>query len=140
MTELLRITENEVEALFKLQLAYKLEIGEAAPTEADAAALSEAIKRGEILFFACSNGDALIGCCSVSPTFSTFDYKRSGVFEDFYVIPEFRHRGIARRLVRFAFEQSGVSTLTVGCADCDVKMYEALGFRTRLGNMLAFDS
>jgi hypothetical protein len=27
----------------------------------------------------------------------------------------------------------------VGCADCDVEMYKALGFCIPLGNMLAYD-
>jgi hypothetical protein len=27
--------------------------------------------------------------------------------------------------------------LTVGCADCDVKMYKSLGFSIPLGNLLA---
>ena len=62
----------------------------------------------------------------------------SGVFEDFYIQPAYRHQGIARKLVSFAYEQSGVGSLTVGCADCDVAMYQSIGFKLRLGNMLAF--
>ena len=38
-----------------------------------------------------------------------------------------------------AFAESGVGSLTVGCADCDVGMYQALGFSIPLGNMLAYD-
>ena len=60
------------------------------------------------------------------------------MFEDFFIQPEYRHRGIARKLVAYAYEQSGVESLTVGCADCDMKMYEAIGFGIPLGNMLAF--
>ena len=41
-------------------------------------------------------------------------------------------------LVAYAFEQSEVSSLTVGCADCDVEMYQAIGFQIPLGNMLAY--
>ena len=63
----------------------------------------------------------------------------SGVFEDFYILPGYRHKGIARQLVLFARRESGVSSLTVCCADCDVPMYEALGFSVPLGNLLAFD-
>ena len=29
--------------------------------------------------------------------------------------------------------------MTVVCANCDVEMYRALGFRVPLGNMLAYD-
>lgn len=58
--------------------------------------------------------------------------------EDFYIEPECRHRGIARKLLEFSATQSGVGSLTVGCADCDVEMYRALGFSLKLGNMLAY--
>ena len=135
----IHVTEKEFAALRGLQLRYKAEIGEETPTEADFARLLEAINAGDILFYACADGGELVGCCSVSPTFSTFDYRRGGVFEDFYVLPEYRGKGIARKLVRYAFRESGVSSLTVGRADCDVGMYNALGFSIPLGNMLAFD-
>ena len=80
----------------------------------------------------------MIGCCSVTVGFSTFDYAASGVFEDFYIRPEYRHQGIARKLVQYAYQESGVNSLTVGCADCDVAMYRSLGFGISLGNLLAF--
>lgn len=82
----------------------------------------------------------LIGCCSVTVGFSTFDYAPSGVFEDFYIHPEYRHQGIARQLVQYAYKESGISSMTIGCADCDMPMYRALGFSIPLGNLLAFES
>ena len=136
----IRVTKNEFADLCRLHANYKLEIGEDAPTDSDLASLLSAIEAGEILFYACEDGGALVACCSVSPTFSTFDYRRGGVFEDFYILPEYRHKGVARRLVEFACAQSGVGSLTVGCADCDVELYKALGFRIPLGNMLAYDA
>ena len=135
----LKLTEPDFSSLKHLHRAYKLEIGEPAPTEEEFLSLLDAVKRGVILFYGCADGDRLVGCCSVCPTYSTFNYARGGVFEDFYVLPEYRHKGVARGLVRFAFAESGVASLTVGCADCDVAMYEALGFGVRLGNMLAYD-
>ena len=60
-------------------------------------------------------------------------------FEDFYIVPENRRKGIAREIVRFAYENSGVESLTVACADCDLDMYGALGFTIRLGNLLALE-
>lgn len=47
--------------------------------------------------------------------------------------------GIARELVQFAYSESGVRSLTVGCADCDIELYKSLGFSIVLGNMLAFE-
>ena len=137
---LIPLTADDLPSLAPLHTAYKLEIGEDAPSADDLARLGEAIAGGGILFFGCRDGDLLVGCCSVSPTFSTFNYARGGVFEDFYILPEYRHKGVARALVRYAFAESGVGSLTVGCADCDLDMYKALGFTAELGNMLAYDA
>ena len=134
-----RIDASQINALWELQRQYKAEIGEDAPDGAAKDRLAKAIGENRILFFGAWDGGALIGCCSVTVGFSTFDYQPSGVFEDFFVRPAYRHKGIARRLVRFAYRESGASTLTVGCADCDLAMYEALGFTVCLGNLLAFE-
>lgn len=135
-----KISVSHIDALWELQLAYKAEIGEETPTEQDRERLREAILKNQILFYGAWDGEQLAGCCSVTVGFSTFLYAPSGVFEDFYIRPAYRHRGIARELVRFAYESSGVSSLTVGCADCDLPLYRALGFSISLGNLLAFDA
>ena len=119
--------------------AYKAEIEEDIPGEQDLNRLKEAMEENRILFYGAWDGTTLTGCCSVTIGFSTFNYAASGVFEDFYIRPEYRHKGIARQLVRYAYQESGVSSLTVGCADCDVEMYQSLGFTIRLGNLLAFE-
>ncbi len=128
-----------MDGLKALNKGYKQEIGEQPPTDEDFDSLSEAIKKGQIIFYGCVDEDRLVACCSVTPTYSTFNYQTGGVFEDFYIVPEYRHRGIARQLVRFAYQESGVGSLTVGCADCDIKMYQSLGFSIPLGNMFAFE-
>ncbi len=133
-----RIDASQIGQLWELQKAYKAEIGEDAPGERERERLAAAMEAGRIAFFGAYDGAALIGCCSVTVGFSTFDYAPSGVFEDFYLRPEYRHRGIARELVRLAHRDSGVSSLTVGCADCDAAMYRSLGFGIPLGNLLAF--
>lgn len=133
-----RIGAERLDRLAELHRAYKAEIGESAPTEDQLESLAGAIERGDILFYGCLWDGELVACCSVCVTYSTFNYGKSGVFEDFYILPEYRHRGIARRLAAYAREQSGVSSLTVGCADCDVEMYKAIGFGIELGNMLAY--
>ncbi|MBR6039889.1 MAG: GNAT family N-acetyltransferase [Clostridia bacterium] len=138
--ELLRLTNEDFDALIPLHAAYKKAIGENAPSSADLCALKDAIETDRILFFGCRESGQLVGCCSVSVTFSTFCYASSGVFEDFYILPAYRHRGIARALVRFAYEDSGVNSMTVGCADCDLPMYKALGFSVPIGNLLAYES
>jgi len=133
-----KIETKDFEELKELQAAYKVEIGEETPTEEDFKRLYRAIENEEIAFYGCRMEGELVACCSISITFSTFNYERAGVFEDFYIAPEWRHRGIARRLVEFAYRESGVASMTVGCADCDEGLYKALGFDVRLGNMLAY--
>ncbi len=134
-----KISVSRIDALWELQKRYKAEIGEAEPGGAEKDRLAAAIEAGSILFFGAFDQNAMIGCCSVTVGFSTFNYLPSGVFEDFYILPAYRHSGIARQLVQFAHRESGVSSLTVGCADCDLHMYESLGFSIPLGNLLAFD-
>ena len=129
---------SHIDQIWELQTAYKAEIGEDAPGEPERARLAEAIQRGRIAFYGAWDADALIGCCSVTAGFSTFDYAPSGVFEDFYIRPDYRHSGIARRLVQYAYRESGLSSMTVGCADCDIPLYQALGFSVPLGNLMAF--
>ena len=129
---------SQIDALWELQLRYKAEIGEDEPQAEDKERLARAMEAGQILFYGAWDGNVPAGCCSVTKGFSTFDYRPSGVLEDFYIRPEYRRRGIARELVETAVRQSGVSSLTVGCADCDLGMYRALGFTVPLGNLLAY--
>ena len=133
-----RMDASQMEALWKLQKLYKAEIGENEPDSAGKERLAEAIKAERILFFGVFDGAIPVACCSVTVGFSTLDYMPGGVFEDFYILPEYRHKGVARQLVQFAYRESGVSSMTVGCADCDVQMYRSLGFSAVLGNLLAY--
>ena len=137
--EYIRVTKDNMAELKMLQLGYKQEIGEDRPTDEDFDSLCDAIITGQIIFYGCVDKGRLVACCSITPTYSTFNYQTGGVFEDFYIAPEYRHRGIARQLVGFAYRESGVGSLTVGCADCDIKMYQSLGFTIPLGNLFAFE-
>ena len=134
-----RAKPEDMVGIEPLHIAYKLEIGEDAPGREGLDNLRKAVEEETIFFYACEEDGRPVGCCSVSPTFSTFNYQKAGVFEDFYILPEYRHRGIARKLVEFACRDSGVGSLTVGCADCDRVLYAALGFSIPLGNLLAYD-
>lgn len=132
-----KIGTEKFEELKELQKAYKEEIGENTPSEDDFRSLFRAIENEDIIFYGCICDEILVACCSVSYTYSTFNYEKSGVFEDFYIRPEYRHKGIARKLVAYAYNQSKVGSLSVGCADCDIEMYKAIGFAIPLGNLLA---
>lgn len=133
-----KIETEMFEELISLQKDYKVAIGEDVPSKTELESLRRAIEQGKIHFYGCISDESLVACCSICVTYSTFNYDKSGVFEDFYIKPEYRHKGIARKLVAYAYEESGVASLTVGCAGCDVEMYNAIGFGIPLGNMLAF--
>lgn len=133
------IDVSRMEQMWRLHLAYKAAIGEEEPSTQDKEKLRWAIENRQILFYGAWEDDLLVGLCSVTVGFSTFNYRPCGVFEDFYILPEYRHRGIARKLVQCAYRESGVGSLTVGCAGCDRAMYQALGFSVTLGNLLAFE-
>ncbi len=126
--------------LTNLQIAYKQSINEDIPDQLEFERLQKAISYGQIEFFVVEEKNILIAMCSISKTFSTFNYRASGVFEDFYVLPEYRHQGIAKRLVKYVYDNSEITSLTVGCANCDMEMYKALGFRIQLGNLLSYDN
>lgn len=136
--EFVLVETERFQELVNLQIAYKSEIGEDCLTQSNINSLKNAIEQGLITFYGCICKDKLVACCSICLTYSTFNYDIAGVFEDFYILPAYRHKGLARRLVKYAYANSGASSLYVGCADCDVGMYNALGFDISLGNMLAY--
>ncbi len=82
----IKVTNDFFNDLAILQKAYKKDIGENEPTKFDLDTLFKAVLDEQILFFGCIDNGKLIACCSISPTFSTFDYKRGGLFEDFYIL------------------------------------------------------
>ena len=133
------VKTERFQELVNLQIAYKSEIGEDCPNKNDFESLKHAIEQERINFYGCVCDGKLVACCSICFTYSTFNYDTAGVFEDFYILPAYRHKGIARKLVMFAYANSGVSSLSVGCADCDIGMYNALGFDIPLGNMFAYN-
>ena len=105
-------------------------------------ALREAIDDGAIRFYVAKYRTRVVGTCSVSCIFSTFQCRIAGVFEDFYIEPVFRGQGIARQLTKYVqitCAQEGIVSLWVGCAPCDEPMYRALGFGTKLGALLAWN-
>ena len=124
----------------KLENGFKKDIGEEALTEEQQKQLQQAIKEGRITFFVAKRGYRAVGMCSVAKCYSTFSCSDTGVYEDFYIEPAFRGKGIARKLAQAAqtwCKNSGISSLTVCCAPCDEKMYQALGFDIGLGTTFA---
>lgn len=129
--------------LSRLSNGYKAEIGEGFLEDKQKEALKKAIEDEDIYFFVVKHKIRVVAMCSVSITFSTFKCERSGVFEDFYIEPVYRKKGIAIKLINFVYkwcEGKKVSSLWVGCTDSDVEMYKSLGFKIPLGNLLTWSN
>ena len=122
----IKITNDKFDELKILQTKYKSEIGEEEPTYENFLNLKRAISDENIHFFGCMCNGNLVACCSISMIFSTFNYEKGGILEDFFIIKEYK--------------ESKISSLIVGSADCDVDMYKSLGFKILIGNMLAFEN
>ena len=126
--------------LLKLENGFKREIGEAALTKSQQEQLQRAVREERITFFMAKRGYRAVGMCSVAAYYSTFSCSNTGVYEDFYVEPAFRGKGLARKLAETAqnwCRENGIPSVTVCCAPCDETMYQALGFDTRLGTTFA---
>ena len=87
-----KIRTEMIEELKSLQKDYKVAIGEDVPSETELESLRKAIEQGHIHFYGCICDESLVACCSICVTYSTFNYDKSGVFEDFYIKPEYRHK------------------------------------------------
>ncbi len=134
------LSAGEERQLARLENSFLLEIGEAPLNAEKEKALGRAIREERIRFFVARDGERVVGMCSVAVCFSTFTCGTVGIFDDFYVEPAFRGRGVARELAhaaqRWCLEQ-GIPSLSATCAPCDEAMYQALGFDTPLGRTYA---
>ena len=131
------LSDPEDWQLKKLENGFLKEIGEEPATEQKQEQVAQAIRDGKITFFVAKRGYRAVGMCSVAKCFSTFACTDTGVFDDFYIEPVFRKKGVARKLAKAAQDwckENGLASLTVCCAPCDEGMYQALGFDVRLGS------
>lgn len=136
-----RLDNNDVNKLRKLLDEYKKSIGEEQLTDEAFNRLKEAVKEDKITFYVAKDKENIIAMCSITIGFSTFNCSPKGIFEDFYIEPSYRGKGIASKLTQFVFsemESQGVKSVWVGCSDIDVDMYKHLGFEIELGNLLAW--
>ncbi len=134
------LSDPEDGQLKGLENGFLKEIGEAPSTKEQQERLARAILAGKITFFMAKCGSRAVGMCSVARCFSTYVCTDIGAFDDFYIEPAFRKRGIAKALAKAAqswCKANGLASLTVTCAPCDEGMYQALGFDTHLGKAFA---
>ena len=136
-----KLNINDFSQFIELEQKYKKAIGESALADNQINNLKNAIQMNIIEFFIAKEHDKIVAICSISLIFSTFSCRLNGIFEDFYIIDEYRHKGIARDLTKYVFEtlrSRNISSLWVGCADIDLEMYKSLGFTIPLGNLLTW--
>ena len=117
--------------LLKLENGFKKDTGEEPLTEEEQKQLQQAIKEGKITFFVAKRGYRAVGMCSVAKCYSAFSCTDTGIYEDFYIEPAFRGKGIARKLAEAA---------QAWCKDNGIsgeKMYHAPGFDTGPGTTFA---
>lgn len=141
--DLKKATLEHFNELIEILNEYKHSICEAPFSQEQLHSLQRAIADEIILFFLASVDGDVIGVCSATLGFSTFKCTKMGVFEDFYISPEYRQRGIAKKLANYVFsemEDMGIENLWVGCADIDVAKFRNLGFNIGLGNLLTWSS
>lgn len=135
------LTDPEDWQLLKLEKGFLAEIGEPTMTEEKQKRLQSAIRDGRITFLVARRGCRAVGMCSIAKCFSTFACCDTAVFDDFYIEPVFRRKGIARKLAQRAqkwCKENDITSLTVCCAPCDEQMYQALGFDVPLGKTYAY--
>jgi GNAT superfamily N-acetyltransferase len=134
------LTDPDNPEFIELENAYRKDIGEEMLTAEQEEKLKTAVRNGRITFFTAEHGSHTVGICSVSRCYSTFSCSDTAVFEDFYVRPDYRKKGIARRLSEEArrwCRERGIASITVCSAPCDEEMYRALGFDVVLGRTMA---
>ena len=135
------LSDAEDWQLLKLENGFLNEIGEEVLTEEKQKQLQQAIRDGKLTFFIAKRGYRAVGMCSVARCFSTFACTDNGVFEDFFIEPAFRGKGIAGQLACAAQDwcrENGIASLTVCCAPCDEEMYKHLGFDMTLGTTFSY--
>ena len=97
-----RLADGRDWQLKKLENGFLREIGEDVLSEEKKRRLEQAVSDGKITYFLAKRGYRAVGMCSVAAVFSTFACGNVGTFEDFYIEPVFRGRGIARLLAEAA--------------------------------------
>ena len=140
LIEILRI-ENFDKILSLLQ-EYKKVINEKSIDDKQADKIKNAILNGSIIIYTILEGDEIIGMCSISTIFSTYRCETIGVFDDFFIKPEYRKKGYARELVNFVLSDmkaKKINSIMLGCSDIDKEMYKSLGFNMEIGNLLSWD-
>ncbi len=98
--------------------------------------VSEALRDPNSLVLVCEEGGRVVGFLKADVIDRLFyEPRREGVIREFYLLPEFRRRGIGRTMVEKAFEElrsMGAGIITAEFPSqhkIAVSFYENLGFR-----------
>ncbi len=134
-----RASWDRADEVRSLLAAFARAVGEPPPDAEAWRRIAAAAQRDEIRFYLAREGTLAIGVASMTLGFSTYHGAPFAHFDDLYVVPDRRGRGVARLLLqalqRAALER-GCASAMGGCSAGDVAMWEHLGFR-RIGTLMA---
>lgn len=142
ITDIFKATDD-ISVLVTLLNLYKQDIGEENVVDEQVERLKEAIESKQIEFFIIKDEEQIVGMCSITIGFSTFNFMKLGIFEDFFIKKEYRKKGLASILTSYVFEEMKrrkIESVWVGCSDSDIEMYNHLGFDIELGNLFTWSN
>ncbi len=142
ITEIFKATDD-ISVLVTLLNLYKQDIGEESVVDEQVERLREAIESKQIEFFVIKDEEQIVGMCSITIGFSTFNFMKMGIFEDFFIKKEYRKKGLASILTNYVFEEMKrrkIESVWVGCSNSDIEMYNHLGFDIELGNLFTWSN
>lgn len=135
-----RLENENFFELVKFMNYYRAEVNEPPLGAEYIAGLYEGVENGDIAFYVVTENDNIVGMCSVSVLYSSYKCAYAGFLDNAYILPDYRKRGIFRRLIDYVFaalEGNGVKSLFSISSSIDEGMYKALGFDDKLGVLLA---
>lgn len=141
ITDIFKSTDD-ISVLVTMLNLYKQDIGEDNIIEEQVKKLKEAIQTKQIEFYIIKDEEEIVGMCSITVGFSTFNFMKMGIFEDFFIKKEYRKKGLASILTNYVFQEMKrreIKSVWVGCSDSDIEMYNHLGFDFKLGNLYTWN-
>jgi len=148
---------NDLSSLISLRIAYLLEdYGELPQNQIkqitdNFSGYFQKHLNNDLLVFVCRDVDKIVSCCFLciteKPSNPSFINGRTGVILNVYTLPEYRRKGIAKRLIKMLLDEAETSNLDfveLKATDSGYLLYKSLGFEdvvSKYHNMkFVFDS
>ncbi len=132
---------NDVSALIELRTAYLLEDYGELPADKLAVItdnLNDYFRKhlnNDLMVFICRDTDKIVSCCFLciteKPSNPTFINGKVGAILNVYTVPEYRKRGIAKKLLKMLLaesEDAGLDFVELKATDSGYELYKSVGF------------